>query len=43
MNIPVSGFTFPTVEQQSAKKIDETISFPDDLVKTDDGGSEHSL
>ncbi|CAB4010999.1 adhesion G- coupled receptor D1-like, partial [Paramuricea clavata] len=37
MNKPVSGFTFPSVEQQSAKKIDETISFPDDLVKTDDG------
>jgi hypothetical protein len=43
LKIPVSGFTFPSVEQQSSKNITESISFPDDLVQTEDGGKEHIL
>jgi hypothetical protein len=43
MKIPVSGFTFPSVEQQSSRNLTETISFPDDLVQTDDAGREHAL
>jgi hypothetical protein len=43
MKIPISGFTFPSEEQKSAKNISESISFPDDLVKTEDGGSERQL
>lgn len=39
MTIPFSGFTFPNVEQQKAHNISATISFPDDLVQTEDGGN----
>ena len=38
IKIPVSGFTFPSERQQSLKNITESISFPDDLVKTNSGG-----
>ena len=38
MSKPISGFTFPSVKQQNTKDIAETISFPDDMVQTDDGG-----
>ena len=39
MSIPLTGFTFPSDEQEDVKKTSETISFPDEMVKSENGSN----
>ncbi|XP_046844222.1 adhesion G protein-coupled receptor B1-like isoform X2 [Xenia sp. Carnegie-2017] len=37
LSAPSAGFTFPSMKLKGRKKVNESISFPDDLVKTNSG------